>query len=928
MKFQNVWYSALHIPLQSYHRASAAWLRSSLLLGLVLYSVQWLVLPAQLIQAAPYIQADESPQPQRVTQGLQTLYDLRTLAAGQAEDQAGTPQPLPLQLQNPGAAKAGPSGLTIQGKTLLASQQTATALTAAIQRSAAMSVEVWMRPGSTSQSGPARIVTLSKDGSERNFTLGQDGDRLEFRLRTSSTNTNGIPALTSQSGVVQTEWMHVVCTHSRSGVTRLFVNGAEVAEQKLAGDFSNWNANYKLGLANEFSGDRPWLGTIALVAIFSRDLSAAEVQQNFAAGIPDSLESPEPTPIELNARLFETQVAPILARHCLECHDTANQLGALDLSRREPALRGGENGVAFVAGQSTASRLWQSVDSDEMPADRNPLNAEEKELLKRWLDDGAEWSLPTIDPANYVHGAGSQIVFVQRLTVPEYAETVRSILGVDVLEFAQQTLPADLRADGFSNTAYNLTVDLAHIEGFAKLAESITQQLDVGSIARRYTRSRELSDENVEKFIKPLGRLMLRGPISDDEKQIFLGVSTSVAAGGGDFDEAVRHVIATMLQSPRFLYRMELQRGDGTAWPVNAYELASRLSYILWGGPPDESLLAAADKGELSGDALQEQVERMLKDERAVRRSKQFVSEWLNLNHLRNLQPDAERFPKWDPLLAEDMQAETLAYFEEIVWTQNRPLADLLNAKVTFASPPLAAYYGLPQAAASAREETARQATAAAEGLEAFLRYDLTHVAERGGLLTQGSTLSIGGDDASMVTRGLFVMHELLRGAVKDPPPCVNTTPVASQPGLTQRAIAEQRLRDSSCQGCHAKFEPLSFGLEKFDGLGGFREIDEHGNALREDGQVLFPGTAEAIEYQTSAELMNLLAESERVKESITWKVCQFAVGRPLGAEDARTLAEIHSTAQAAGGRWSDVMRAIVLSDLVQTIRTETGVKR
>jgi len=290
-----------------------------------------------------------------------------------------------------------------------------------------------------------------------------------------------------------------------------------------------------------------------------------------------------------------------------------------------------------------------------------------------------------------VHGAGSQIVFVQRLTVPEYAETVRSILGVDVLELAQQTLPADLRADGFSNTAYNLTVDLAHIEGFAKLAESITQQLDIATIVRRYTRSRELSDENVEKFIKPFGRLMLRGPISDAEKQIFLGVSTSVAAGGGDFDEAVRHVIAAMLQSPRFLYRMELQRGDGTAWPVNAHELASRLSYILWGGPPDEPLLAAADKGELSGNALQEQVERMLLDERAVRRSKQFVSEWLNLNHLRNLQPDAERFPKWDPQLAQDMQAETLAYFEEILWTQNRPLADLLNAQVALVTPRLAA---------------------------------------------------------------------------------------------------------------------------------------------------------------------------------------------------------------------------------------------
>jgi hypothetical protein len=924
MKSQNTKYSALRFSQQSHFRMCRAWLRASVLVGLILGSVHWNVHSAQ---------ADEPPKPRRVTQGLQSFYDLRTLAADEAKDQAGGLTPLPMQLKNPGAAKAGPVGLTIQGNTLLASRQTASGLTAAIQRSGAMSVEVWMRPGSTSQSGPARIVTLSKNGSERNFTLGQDGDRLEFRLRTSSTNDNGVPGLASQSGVVQTELMHVVCTHSRSGITRIFVNGGQVAEQKLSGDFSNWNSNYHLGLANEFSGDRPWLGTIALVAIFGRDLSAEEIQQNFAAGVGNAMESLEPTPAELNARLFETQVAPILARHCLECHDTANQLGALDLSRREPALRGGESGLAFVAGHSTESRLWHSVASDEMPADRNPLSAEEKELLKRWLDGGAEWSLPTIDPANYVHGAGSQSVFVQRLTVPEYAETVRSILGIDVLELARETMPADLRADGFSNTAYNLTVDLAHIEGFAKMAESITQRLDVASIAKKHTKSRELSDENFEKFIIPFGRLMLRGPISEEEKQIFLGVSTSVAAGGGDFDDAVRHIIAAMLQSPRFVYRMELQRGDGTAWPVNTYELASRLSFILWGGPPDESLLAAADKAKLSGDALQAQVERMLSDERAVRRSKQFVSEWLNIDHLRNLQPDAQRFPQWNGQLAEDMQAETLAYFEEIVWTQNRPLADLLNAQVTLATPRLADYYGLSQTTArAANETTANEATANAVTLSggdgALMRYDLSQVAERGGLLTQGSTLSIGGDDASMVTRGLFVMHELLRGAVKDPPPCVNTTPIPSQPGLTQRAIAEERLRNSSCQGCHAKFEPLSFGLEKFDGLGGFREFDEHGNALREDGKVLFPGDAEPIDYETSAELMNLLAQSERVKESITWKVSQFALGRPLGAEDARTLAEIHNTAQAAGGRWSDVMKAIVLSDLVQTIRTEAGEKR
>ena len=174
------------------------------------------------------------------------------------------------------------------------------------------------------------------------------------------------------------------------------------------------------------------------------------------------------------------------------------------------------------------------------------------------------------------------------------------------------------------------------------------------------------------------------------------------------------------------------------------------------------------------------------------------------------------------------MREETLAYFEEVVWKQNRPLADLLNAQLTFVTPRLAQHYGLKLDKGESADE--------------LIRCDLSNVPGRGGLLTQGSVLTVGGDEASMVTRGLFVLHELLRGVVRDPPPCVDTTPVASKPGLTQRAVAESRIANQKCAGCHARFEPLAFGLEQLDGLGAFHETDEHGNKLRDDGSILFPG--------------------------------------------------------------------------------------
>jgi hypothetical protein len=305
----------------------------------------------------------------------------------------------------------------------------------------------------------------------------------------------------------------------------------------------------------------------------------------------------------------------------------------------------------------------------------------------------------------------------------------------------------------------------------------------------------------------------------------------------------------------------------------------------------------------------------MLQDRRAVKRSLQFVTQWLNLDRLDHLQPSPERFPRWDARIATDMRHETLAFFEEIAWKQNRPLTDLLNARITFVTPRLAKHYGLPLNEQSEDDET--------------LPYDLSSVSGRGrgGLLTHGSVLTVGGDDASMVTRGLFVMHELLRGVVRDPPPCVDTTPVPTKAGLTQRAIAESRIADANCTGCHAKFEPLAFGLEKFDGLGSYHETDEHGNQLRDDGNILFPGQEKPVSFQSASELMELLASSERVSQSLTWKVTQFALGRPLGAEDASIIADIHRAAQQGGGTYSSLMTAIVMSDLVQMMRTEAAGK-
>ncbi len=240
--------------------------------------------------AAPLVAAAAASASGRVTDSLQALYTFDEGSGTTVRNAAGTGSALDLVIERPEATRWESGQLAITGSTLIRSAGPVTPLVDALRASNAITIETWVTPANATQTGPARLITLSSDINNRDFMLGQGQygtlipNLFITRLRTTRTNTNGEPALVSPPGTATTALTHVVYTREPGGTARMYINGREVSTRATSGDFSNWDASYRLMLANETSNDRTWLGTYHLVAVYSRALTGAEVAGNFQAG--------------------------------------------------------------------------------------------------------------------------------------------------------------------------------------------------------------------------------------------------------------------------------------------------------------------------------------------------------------------------------------------------------------------------------------------------------------------------------------------------------------------------------------------------------------------------------------------------------------------------------------------------------------------
>jgi hypothetical protein len=222
----------------------------------------------------------------RITEGLQALYTFDEGSGDTLYDVSGESPPLNLTIEDPGRTSWLPAGgLAVNASTIIQSADAATKVIEACQATNEISIEAWITPANTTQSGPARIVTLSSNPSNRNFTLGQGGKIFDIRLRTTATDRNGRPSVSTPAGSLTTGLTHVLYTRDAAGIARIYVNGTEVSSRTIGGDLSNWKGTYEFGLANEMTLNRPWQGELYLVAIYDRALNPQEIDQNFQAGV-------------------------------------------------------------------------------------------------------------------------------------------------------------------------------------------------------------------------------------------------------------------------------------------------------------------------------------------------------------------------------------------------------------------------------------------------------------------------------------------------------------------------------------------------------------------------------------------------------------------------------------------------------------------
>jgi mono/diheme cytochrome c family protein len=399
-----------------------------------------------------------------------------------------------------------------------------------------------------------------------------------------------------------------------------------------------------------------------------------------------------------------------------------------------------------------------------------------------------------------------------------------------------------------------------------------------------------------EDILSALMRRAYRRPIDAGEVETPLAFYRDARAQG-DFESGIGNALTSILVNPQFLFRVE-RDPDGAARPyrIGGLELATRLSFFLWSSIPDDELLETAIAGRLSDPAeLERQARRMLADPRSGNLARNFAGQWLMLRNLDAVSPNPRLYPDFDDNLRQAFRQETELFFDSVL-REDRSVLDLLRADYTFLNERLAKHYGVSGIYGSR-----------------FRRVELDEDSKRGGLLRQGSILSVTSyaTRTSPVIRGKWVLDNIY-GAPPPPPPA-NVPALEDnsvRAGLPMRERLAQHRNNPVCSSCHSTIDPVGFTLENYDAVGRWR--DHSGDISTMDASGGLPGVGE-FEGVDGLEA-GLLSRPEQFAGRVTEKLLTFALGRGVEYYDAPAVRRILRETEADDYRFSSLILGIVKS--------------
>ena len=563
-------------------------------------------------------------------------------------------------------------------------------------------------------------------------------------------------------------------------------------------------------------------------------------------------------------------------------------------------MEGGVNFAPALAapGASSSTKPWKqalaNIKTHDMPPDdakKQPTD-EERQVFVDWMVK-LKFLSPK-DPGAFV---------IRRLTKMEYGNTLRDLFGVDPVVAAD--LPDEVFGEGYLNTLSPL-----QSEQYLSIANEVLNKiLAPKDHPPTETQKRLFGDTPApgsdlraaaRVVALQLARNAYRRPASEAELDLLLRVFDLAQQNKLDYPESLRLMLKAVLVSPQFLFITPAEDADAgqAIAPLDDYQLASRLSYLLWATMPDAELSALADAGQLHDrSVLLAQVKRLLADPKSRALFDGFGAQWLGLMELESKTFDSALFPQMSAEMRAAMVDEARLFFDSIV-RENRSVVEFVDSDTTFLNGTLAALYGLEQTITGPEMRKVR-----------------LEDKNRGGILGMPGILATTSfpNRTSPVKRGVWVLEQVLGEHVPPAPP--NVPPLEKQDkqaveNLTLRQRTELHRTNAVCANCHKILDPIGFGLENFDAIGRWRDQDDTGGAIDAAGEL--PGDKH---FSSPRELKAIIAaRKEDLARNLTRKLLAYALCRQLEGYDEIVVDQLMEAIAKDGYRMQDLISEIVCS--------------